>query len=349
MHARNEFLLASFLFLNPIVHHQPVPATRASENSAATQAHASPQIFEPGVISGPANDGSPTLTPDGKTIFFTRAGATWSIIVESHRTGDHWSEPQIAPFSGGWVDLHPALSADGSYLVFVSLRPAAPNAARGIPTTSATPGGVASLWRVNRANHGWSEPVRLPETVNFCPRIFKPSLAADGSVYFMAQLEGQKFRLFRSQYASGTYAKAEPLPFSDGVTNDVDPEVARDESFLLFSSDGRRSGDASHEHLYIAYNKDGAWSEVVPVHDSGDDTAEPSNENDAHLSADQRALYFSSDRTMSVQFPRTREQAKEDLERLRSWDNGNFNVWFMPLAPLLNAEKIEQKAGSKIK
>ena len=110
MHARNEFLLASFLFLNPIVHHQPVPATRASENSAATQAHASPQIFEPGVISGPANDGSPTFTADGKTIFFTRAGATWSIIVESHRTEDHWSEPQIAPFSGEWVDLHPALS-----------------------------------------------------------------------------------------------------------------------------------------------------------------------------------------------------------------------------------------------
>jgi hypothetical protein len=186
MRAGNECLLASLLFLNPIVHHQPIPAVQVSENSAATQVHASPQIFEPGVISGPANDGSPTFTPDGKTIFFTRSAATWSIIVESHRVGDHWSEPQIAPFSGEWIDLYPALSADGSYLVFVSLRPVGPDGARGIPTTSATPAGAASLWRVNRASNGWSEPMRLPETVNFCPRIFKPSVAVDGSIYFMA-------------------------------------------------------------------------------------------------------------------------------------------------------------------
>jgi hypothetical protein len=126
----------------------------------------------------------------------------------------------------------------------------------------------------------------------------------------------------------------------------VDPEVARDESFLVFSSDGRRSGDTSHEHLYIVFQKGGAWSAVVPAHTSGDDTGEPSNENDAHLSADQHTLYFSSDRTMSVHFPRTKEQAKEDLERVQSWDNGNFNVWFMPLAPMLNAEEIELKTGS---
>jgi WD40-like Beta Propeller Repeat len=30
-----------------------------------------PQIFAPGVASGPANDGSPAFSPDGNTIFFT--------------------------------------------------------------------------------------------------------------------------------------------------------------------------------------------------------------------------------------------------------------------------------------
>jgi hypothetical protein len=50
----------------------------------------------------------------------------------------------------------------------------------------------------------------------------------------------------------------------------------------------------------------------------------------AYLSRDLRALYFSSDRSLSVKFPRTRDQAKQDLARLLSWDSSNYNVWFMP-------------------
>ena len=36
---------------------------------------AAPQIFAPAVISGPANDESPTFSPDGDTLLFTRSGA----------------------------------------------------------------------------------------------------------------------------------------------------------------------------------------------------------------------------------------------------------------------------------
>ena len=34
-----------------------------------------PEIFAPGEISGPANDGAPTFSPDGNTLFFTRSTA----------------------------------------------------------------------------------------------------------------------------------------------------------------------------------------------------------------------------------------------------------------------------------
>jgi hypothetical protein len=34
-----------------------------------------PEIFAPGEISGPANDGAPTFSPDGNTLFFTRHSA----------------------------------------------------------------------------------------------------------------------------------------------------------------------------------------------------------------------------------------------------------------------------------
>ncbi len=338
MKKSGSFLLCLCLSITSL-HGQSSSTKPAHENSEATPAGAVPQVFAPGVISGPAGDGTPTFTPDGNTIFFTRSGATWAVILESHRIGDHWSEPEIAPFSGEWSDLQPVLSQDGSYLIFSSWRPATSEPTPSSSADKDTPVRAAYLWRVNRVGSGWGQPVRLPDIVNISPRIFKPSLAADGSIYFMEMEKGKKFRLFRSQYANGNYQKAEPLPFSDGIAGDVDPEIAPDESFLLFSSDGRTSGDTDHEHLFVVFKKDGAWSAVIPLHFTGDHANGPSNDNEAHLSRDLRLLYFSSDRSLPVKFPRTREQAKEDLARLQSWDNSNFNVWFMPLAPLLDAAK----------
>src|SRR5579862_368824 len=128
---------------------------------------AAPQIFAPGIISGPANDGAPTFTPDGRTLFFTRSGANAGFILESHLVNGAWSTPTIAPFSGQWNDQHPTMAPDGSYLVFVSTRPA--------PGISEK---VAHLWRVNRTRDGWGTPEHLPATVNMTSRIFKPSIAA---------------------------------------------------------------------------------------------------------------------------------------------------------------------------
>src|ERR1700722_7180103 len=56
-----------------------------------------PQIFAPGVISGPGNDGSPTFSPDGNTLFFTRSTSHWTIILESHQVQGKWSTPRVAP------------------------------------------------------------------------------------------------------------------------------------------------------------------------------------------------------------------------------------------------------------
>jgi hypothetical protein len=82
-----------------------------------------PEIFAPGVISGPANDAAPTFTPDGKTVcFFRNNGINYDVLV-SHLTGAHWAAPVIAPFSGRWRDLEPTMAPDGSYMIFASSRP----------------------------------------------------------------------------------------------------------------------------------------------------------------------------------------------------------------------------------
>jgi Tol biopolymer transport system component len=292
-----------------------------------------PEIFATGVISSPANDGSPTFSPDGNTLFFTITAAHWTVIVESHKVKGQWTHPTLADFSGEWPDSSPAMSPDGSYIVFQSSRPKVPLASRPEPGKP-IPGVVSNLWRVDRAGSSWSEPRRLPDAVNIPGlSIWKPSIAADGTIYLTAiDTKGSK-RLYASRYVDGAYQPAQPLSFSDGTMLDVDPEVPPDASFLVFCSSGRRAGD-TRDHLFIVRKTADGWGPVMPILYADDPGG--SNDDEPHLGPNHRTLYFSSDRVVAVHFPRTHEQARRDLERLESWDNSNSNVWSISLGSLLD-------------
>jgi Tol biopolymer transport system component len=302
-----------------------LPHPLLASDSQAQPAFPTPEVFAPGVISGPANDGAPTFSPDGKTLFFTRSATHWSVILESHQAaGGSWSTPVVAPFSGQWSDSSPAFSPDGSYLVYVSIRI--------IPATADKPRqGLSHLWRVNRTATGWSEPIELPVAANAFPAIFRPSVAADGSVYFTASATDKNLSLFRSRFVNGSYQSAEPLAFSDGSVKDVDPEIAPDQSFLVFSSRRTFPGEDQHEHLFLTRQVDGNWTPPVPIRYAGDTDNGSSDDNDPRLAPDLKAVYFSSDRTPPVHFPRTRRQAIEDYTRLNEWDNSNANIWKIAL------------------
>jgi WD40-like Beta Propeller Repeat len=321
--------LLCLLICAPIAHGQS--NSPAAPQGAAAPA-VSPQIFAPGVISGPANDGSPTFSPDGNTLFFTRSTATWGVILESHLAHGKWSEPQVAPFSGEYSDSSPSMAPDGSFILFVSLRPKDSVAA----DLSQKPQRVANLWRSDRTGSGWSKPVRMPDTVNIGPSIWKPSTASDGAIYFVSiDAKGGK-RLYSAPFKNRAYQQAQPLSFSDGTTADVDPEIAPDGSFLVFCSSGRRKDDPK-DHLYVVLRRGSDWGLVTAIRYDGDDQNGSSTDDEPHLGADHHTLYFSSDRSVHVTFPRTPEQAREDLKRLELWDNSNSNVWFMPVTPWLNA------------
>ena len=289
--------------------------------TAEAGAPVAPDIFAPGVISGPANDGSPTFSPDGNTLLFTRSTAAWSVILESHRAKGAWSTPVVAGFSGEWPDSSPGFAPDGTYVVFVSTR--RPKAG---PATS-------NLYKAARTANGWGTPERLPDAVNLGPSIWKPSIATDGTIYFVAiDAKGGK-RLWSAARKADTYDKAQPLPFSDGTLGDVDPEIAPDGSFLVFCSSGRTKADPKDHLFLVRRTADGTWGAVTPIHYVGDDGA--STDQEPHLGSDHKTLYFASDRAIAVHFPRTHDQAVADTKRLDAWDNSNLNVWFMPITPWL--------------
>jgi Tol biopolymer transport system component len=283
----------------------------AAVSSAFAQANSSaPIIFAPGLVSGIANAGSPTFTPRGDTMFFTRTTVGGpSVIMESDRANGAWSAPRTASFSGGeYSESQPALAPDGSFLVYVSVRDH-----------------VANLYRVIRDGLGWSAPERLPDAVNIAASVWRPSIAADGSIYFCVITkteDSRTMRLWRSAFDSGTYQPAAPLPFSLDSMRDVDPEVAPDQSYILFASAGRAAIDDPHEHLYMAVRNGDAWGPVVPIQFPGNE-ALGVDDNEPRLSPGQRMLYFTSDRSVLVMFPRSGESLDAPVVE-------TTNVWSMP-------------------
>ncbi len=283
-----------------------------------------PEIFAPGVISGPSSDADAALTPDGATVVFSRDGA----ILVSTKSPAGWSTPRLAPFSGRWMDAQPTLAPDGSALVFVSNRPLADGDAT-------HPGG--NLWRVERHGDDWGEPAHLPAVVNRGASIWGPSLAADGSLYFMDRVDGKgPFKLWRAQAKGATWLEPVLQSFGDSGTQDVDPAVAPDESFIVFAS--KHPATEQHERLYIAFRAGAGWGKPVDLGDAVNGTG-GSDSNEARLAPDGRTLYFTSDRQQPIGYPRTRAQADADLARIAAWDNGNQNIWRVSLAPWLDAAK----------
>jgi len=226
------------------------------------------------------------------------------------------------------------MAPDGSYLLFISNRPAS-GAGRpldGFYDGAARPAAGGNLWRVDRTTHGWGEPHRLPEVVNSNTSIYSPSIASDGSVYFM-QPTGAKtrFHLFRSQFSHGAFLPAVEVPVGAGDdVGDFDPAVAPDESFMVFSSTRLPDKGTS---LFIAFQKSGVWS--TPEY-MGDTVSVPRAGNiEARLGSDYRTLYFSSNHVEPASPHQSRAESERGIERMSSWNNGLMNIWRFSLDPWL--------------
>jgi hypothetical protein len=289
---------------------------------ATVPAATAPTIFAPGSIAGDADDGAAVFTPDGATVYFMRGTDSFT-LMESHRTSGRWSTPRPAPFSGRWRDLDPAMAPDGSYLLFVSNRPAE----TGGPALDAMHAGKRragqgmNLWRVDRKRTGWAAPIRLPDIVNACSMTFAPSVAADGSVYFIGCAKNDGLRLQRSAYRDGHYLAPVVVPLGDDDVQIRDPAIAPDGSFMVVST----SREAQQPYrLAISFHTARGWS--APL-DLGDTVNGGKHSMGAQLGPDHRTLYFYSDRRL----PPT------DPHGAAAWNNGDDHIWQVSLAPWLDA------------
>jgi hypothetical protein len=296
---------------------------------ATAAASSPPALFAPESVPMSINVLSPAFGPDGNDVYYTEANADYSVIVHAARNGGQWTAPQVAPFSGRWRDLEPAMSPDGTFLVFASNRPANGGS---MPLTGhyngqSFPAAGGNLWLVRREGSGWSAPQRLPETINANDAVFSPSIVGDGSLYFMrATGSAGRFALYRSAYERGSYQSAELAPFNDLDYGSFDPAVARDESFAIFSSTRppvRKGGN----DLFIAFRRNGTWTNPVDLTSligaSGGDI-------EARLSPDNRRLYYSSRALLPTNYP-----VDPAFASTLAWNNGLAHIWTVDLTPFL--------------
>jgi ankyrin repeat protein len=196
-----------------------------------------------------------SFSPDGKEVYWKPEWNPRTTIFESRVGNGHWSAPRIAPFAAeNQGDDVPFVSPDGNRLFFLSQRPVVDGK---MPFPY-----VEKIWVMNRTALGWSEPQKLPETVNGVAGMhWQLSVDAKNNLYFGAQ-----GGVHCARFVDGQYAKAERLgpPINDGKAASFSPFIAPDGRYLIFS----RTHPLYFYQLFISFRKlDGTWTEAINLSD----------------------------------------------------------------------------------
>jgi len=284
-----------------------------------------PVLFGEGVFSTGVYDFFVALTPDQNAAYLCRASADFGYwtILETRRRAGKWTTPVMAPFSGRWSDADPHLSPDGSKLFFISNR----------PSSGDTPKPSCDLWMVERVGEGWGPPRPLGPEVNGEGTEWSPSVAANGNLYFGATREGGKGRddLWVSRLVDGRYTT--PVNLGDSIntrTGEVEPWIAPDESYMIFSGGGRSDGQGGLD-LYVSVRRNGVWSGARPL---GHGINSPGWDFNPSVSPDGRTFFFTSTRGGFDPPPPAAMSYEELTRRLNSPGNGLGDIYSIPIEAL---------------
>lgn len=297
----------------------------ATAQQAPTSAAARPELFAAGIIATGDEEFSPAFDNDGKTVYFTkgspgRVRVMW--IMVSHFRDGRWSDPEIAPFSGGYTDIDPTISVDGKRLVFASTR----------PLTGTTAREDFDLWMVERTADGWSEPRHMGDAVNSTGSESTTSFTADGTLYVGSAarpggVPGAGRHLYRSRFVNGVYEKPEALPEIINAPDEVSNQyVAPDGSWMIFMA--RKAGETAPA-LYVTWWKDGTWSAPVNLDPEFNREFGPFT---PLVSKDGKTLYFTSRKGVFDTLPPARHTAAQFHEAIRKPGNGLADIYSVPMS-----------------
>lgn len=270
--------------------------TAAEPTSAAWMRQTPPTertLLAPGVISRPkVHEFGCWTSADGRELFFGIELGKTAEIFSTRFVDGAWSEPTRLLTHARYRYHDPCLSRDGRQLYFISDRPID---GEGKPKDS-------DLLYIQREGSAWSEPIRMPETVNSPRNDYYTSFTSAGHVYFARNVgagEGQRsnYDLFCARWIDGAYQRAEALP---GLVNtgayEADVFVAPDESWLIACST-RRSGFGRGDLYASVRDAKGKWS---PLRNLGPKVNTDGHELCPFVTADGRWLIYTSKQEIVV-------------------------------------------------
>lgn len=277
-----------------------------------------PELFAPGIVSTAGGEWSSTFTPDGTTFLFGFRGEPHGILVMDEIDG-RWTEPRLAPFSGGHPDYDLNFSPDGSMLYFTSARP-------GVAPEGE--GRSSDLWIAVRGENGWGDAVNVGEPVNTAQSELYPSITDEGTLYFFGDARGgaEVGGAYVARLSGGAYSEPELLGPTINTEHGVfDPFIAPDESYLIFASDrpdGLGDGD-----LYISFRQgDGAWGEAINL---GGTINSPQTDFCPSITKDGKYLFFSSRRPYDGTYPNIALSYRNELDVEAENPRQNVDVYWV--------------------
>ncbi len=284
-----------------------------------------PSIFEEGIISTGDYDTHPAFSPSGDTLYFIKCtyDLGMSTICVSYRKDGKWTKPEVAAFSGRYLDVDPFVTKDGNTIYFSSNRPL--NEGDSIKPDW-------DIWKVERINNAWGKPIHLDTPVNSKEDEYYPTLSDSGTLFFGSARQGGKggSDIYFSKQIDGKYSNVENVGDSINTSNnEYEPFIARDESYLIFMA--TNPNGLVHADLYFSHNNNGTWTKPVklPAAINSDAT-----EWSPKVTRDDKYFFFGSTRNTNVgQAPKT--ETITDLEkRLNSAGNGLSDIYKVEFSAL---------------
>ncbi|HEX3234889.1 MAG TPA: hypothetical protein VHR41_11875 [Gemmatimonadales bacterium] len=286
-----------------------------------------PELYGAGLFSTGQWDFFMAFSPDQRLVLFCRANDDFSAydIYETGRdAGEPWRAPAKPAFATSWSNADPHISPDGRTLFFISNRPG--------PGDS-VPSKTYDIWTATLESGGrWSEPRRLGPPISLPDADeWSPSVAANGDLYFGSDRPGGSggLDLYVARRVKGVYHTPENLGSTiNSASGEVEPWIAPDESYLIFSALGRSDSTGRYD-LYLSRRSGGAWQRPVPL--SGVNTRW--NEFNQSVSPNGQWLYFSSTRPYGGPLGE-RFDVPRDEANVAGIGNGKGDIYRIPTRDL---------------
>jgi len=285
-------------------------------------------LFAPGIVSTGMFTRDVAMTPDGGEIYFGVRVGPFATIMETHRVGDRWTEPEVAPFArdSRFNNLEPAISPDGQHFFFLSTRPRDGRA----PEPDEIRAWVnQDIWVMDRVEDGWSEPYNAGPPINSAHPEYFPSVTRDGTVYFTREPgEVGASYIYRSRFVDGRYQEAERLgPEVNSTINQYNAFIAPDESYLIVCTPARDDGLGGTDYYVAFRSADDTWTGPVNLGDAVNTAG--GAEYSPYVSPDGRFFFFMSTRPGPAEaIPDT--LSREYLLRYRAGpESGNPAIYWM--------------------